>query len=416
MNTHLTPLPRWACILLAVLTATIGLAASYVTMEFFIIGLQRAEQDSLAKDALIAAGVLMIITELAAFGLAALLPAHQLKALRWRLIACGMLLLAFEAATIYVTQVTLVKSSEAMAGSVLTRIADLRTSIESRRASAAGLRQNGAQQSVSIFAASRAAGAESLRRSIEIDQQIEPLAAELAHLQAGKTATLTDVLGKSGMLIYSVSRAMLISVMGLVMFGAAGALLRSLRTPTATVAPVAPTSYRQAETVAPKNAPAGIAFPRSFAAAGLPLAAMAAPMAYAAPAAPHVPVTVPSQAHSSEIEQSHLMEPKQSHLAALAADGINQAHQVDPVKRTQKRARVTTSVPDGAKIDAGTTGKAATRYNRIKAAVQAGELKPSIRAIQAAEGGGGIVVRRYLHQLEADGVTVRAGLGWALTA
>lgn len=68
--------------LLALITAAIGLASSAVTLDFFVLGLQRLEADALARDALIAAGVLMIVTELAAFGLAALLPVAQLRALR----------------------------------------------------------------------------------------------------------------------------------------------------------------------------------------------------------------------------------------------------------------------------------------------------------------------------------------------
>ena len=69
---------------------------------------------------------------------------------------------------------------------------------------------------------------------------------------------------------------------------------------------------------------------------------------------------------------------------------------------------------DGQKRDTGTTGKASGRYERIKSAVAGGKLKPSIRALQAEEGGGSLVARRYLHQLEAEGVTVRAGRGWKL--
>ena len=217
-NMHL---PRWAYILLALLAAVIGLASSVVTTQFFIIGLNRTEPDALARDALIAAGVLMIVTELAAFGLAAMLPKAQLRALRWRLMACGLALLAFEAATIYVTQVTLVKSSESVAGATSTRMANLQASIDSRRAAAAGLLANGVKQSGSIHGFNRSAGASALSQSIAADKQTGAMADELAALQAGKSPTLTDVLGESWMLVYAVARALLISMMGLVMFSAA---------------------------------------------------------------------------------------------------------------------------------------------------------------------------------------------------
>ncbi|MEO8120129.1 MAG: hypothetical protein ABI606_12525, partial [Rhodoferax sp.] len=107
-STDNTPLSPGAYQLLAALAALIGLASSFVTAKFFVLGLERVEPDSLAREGLIAAGVLMVVTELAAFGLAALLPRAPLRELRWRLMMCGMLLLAFETATIFVTQVTLV--------------------------------------------------------------------------------------------------------------------------------------------------------------------------------------------------------------------------------------------------------------------------------------------------------------------
>jgi hypothetical protein len=71
-----------------------------------------------------------------------------------------------------------------------------------------------------------------------------------------------------------------------------------------------------------------------------------------------------------------------------------------------------TAVADGSKLDAGTSGNAAARYKRVKSAVSAGSLKPSVRAIQAVEGGGTLVVRRYLQKLAEEGVIVPKGRGW----
>ncbi|MEC5213291.1 hypothetical protein RCH06_001837 [Polaromonas sp. CG_9.5] len=390
-------LPRWLYLVLAVLAAAIGLASSAVTAKFFIFGLQRVEPDTFAREALIAAGLLMIVTELAAFGLAALLPKHQLRALRWQLMGCGVLLLAFESATIYVTQVTLVKAGESAALSSGTRMADLRASIDSRRAAAAGLRANAARQSGSIHGVNRVAGATALRQSLNADQQVEPLAAELARLQAEQRPTLTDVLGSSGMLAYSVARALLISIMGLVMFGAAGALLRgALCLPVRAVAvPVALPVRAQASTLPawttrmPKVGTAA-------AAAAVPMGAMAAPMATYAPPLP----TPPSISAPAVLRQA------QATLAGVPA-------QAQPAPR---RARRATAVADGQKMDAGTRGKAAARYLRIKSAVLAGSLKPSVRSLQAAEGGGTLVARRYLQQLAAERVIERAGQGWVRIA
>lgn len=401
MNTHSTDhsLPRWLYLVLAVLAAAIGLASSAVTAKFFVFGLQRVEPDTFAREALIAAGLLMIVTELAAFGLAALLPKHQLRALRWQLMLCGVLLLAFESATIYVTQVTLVKAGESAALSSSTRMADLRASIDSRRAAAAGLRANAARQSGSIHGVNRVAGATALRQSLNADQQVEPLAAELARLQAEQRPTLSDVLGSGGMLAYSVARALLISIMGLVMFGAAGALLRgALCLPVRAVpVPVAVPARTQASTLPawttrmPKVGTAA-------AAAAVPMSAMAAPMATYAPPLP----TPPSISAPAVLRQA------QATLAGVPAQA-----QPAPAPRRAHRA---TAVADGQKMDAGTSGKAAARYHRIKSAVLAGSLKPSVRSLQAAEGGGTLVARRYLQQLAAERVIERAGQGWVRIA
>jgi hypothetical protein len=52
------------------------------------------------------------------------------------------------------------------------------------------------------------------------------MAAELAKLQAGAKPTMGSVLGQTGTQIYGIIRGLLISAMGLVMFSAAGALVR----------------------------------------------------------------------------------------------------------------------------------------------------------------------------------------------
>lgn len=222
-------MPRWAYVFLAAIAAAIGLAASVITAKFFVLGLERIEPDNIARDVLIATGILMILTELLAFGLAALLPSNQLRALRTKLIVCGALLLTFEVATIYITQVALMQNAAVSATAAETKINGLQKSIENRRAAAQSLRVNGESQSASTNAWTRTLGAKALREALQAEQQIDPMVAELAQLQSQVRPNLANVIGETGVLIYSVTRAFLISVMGLVMFGAAGALLRESR-------------------------------------------------------------------------------------------------------------------------------------------------------------------------------------------
>lgn len=217
--------PRWAFVVLAVITATIGLSASWVTAQFFILGLERLEPDPLAKGILVIAGVLMIVTELAAFGIAALLPRQKFASERKRLIATGLVLLAFEAITICVTQGALDKSTETAAHASIARMDELKLSINARRTSAESLRTNGTTQSASSNAWTRTLGAAALRDALKVEAQIEPLANELAQLQASARPTTTSVLGERGTMFYGIAKGLLISSMGVIMFGVAGSLL-----------------------------------------------------------------------------------------------------------------------------------------------------------------------------------------------
>ena len=289
-------MPRWAYGTLAAAAAAIGLAASVITAKFFILGLERLEADNAARDILIATGILMILTELLAFGLSALLPARQLRALRTKLIICGTLLLTFEVATIYITQVALMQNATAAATASETKINGLIASIDSRRAAAKSLRANGTAQSESSNAWTRTLGAKALRDALQAEQQIDPLTAELAQLQSEARPNLTAVIGQDGMLVYSVMRAFLISAMGLVMFGAAGALLRESRPKTAALPAAAlPTP------AAPAPVPTA-ARKQNFQLAGFSLAPLVfTPMTAAAIPAPAAPApaetaTTPSTA------------------------------------------------------------------------------------------------------------------------
>lgn len=225
-NSEAPFLPRWAYLLIAAVTAAIGLASSAVTAKFFVLGLDKMESDPVARSVLVATGVLMIVTELAAFGIAALLPAHKLRSMRTTLLACGALLLAFEATTIYVTQAAIDQASEVEANSNAQRIRELQLSIDSRRAAAKSLRANGDTQSSSSNAWTRTLGASALRDALRVEEQITPMAAELAKLQGGTKPTMGSVLGQTGTQVYGIVRGLLISAMGLVMFSAAGALVR----------------------------------------------------------------------------------------------------------------------------------------------------------------------------------------------
>lgn len=345
-------LPAWAYRALALLAGAIGLTASAVTAQFFIVGLQLIEADAPARDALVAAGVLMIVTALSAFFVSALLPAQQLRALRAQLLLCASLLVAFECSTIYLTQRAMISTADALASSLQTRIDHAQDSITAHRATATALRSNGAAQSDSKYHWIRSDGAATLQRAAVIDQQIAPLAHELASLQAQQRPTITAALGHDGMLAYSVARALLVSITGLVMCGAAGALLRAARHINAapTLQPAAATAALPVATVAPASS--------RWRSVALPLTAITlTPAVFAAAPAP-------------------------------------------PAAPALRATPIATATPTDA------------RYERLRTGVQRGDIKPSVRAMHAAVGGSTLAMRDYQAQLVADGVIERHGQGY----
>lgn len=68
----------------------------------------------------------------------------------------------------------------------------------------------------------------------------------------------------------------------------------------------------------------------------------------------------------------------------------------------------------GWRRDCGVDEANGHRYRTIRSAVAAGQLKPSVRAIQAAAGGGTEIVRAYLQEMVREGVIVRQTKGYAL--
>lgn len=371
-------LPAWAYRLLALAAGAVGIAASVVTARFFIVGLQLLETDAPTRDALIAAGGLMIVTELAAFFLAALLPAERLRTLRLQLLLCAGLLLAFECATIYLTQRALNSTAEAQQNGLQTRISQAQASIEVNRQTAAALRENSVAQSSSKYPSVRQDGAASLQRAAEIDQRTAALAHELASLQMQQRPTVAAALGHTGMLAYSVARALLVSGMGLVMCGAAGSLLRSARQASAAqLQPAAPeiaTALQHDQTVAPPVATVASSFSR-WRSAAIPLASVAvAPTAFAVPAWAPLQASTVSAAPSDTAAESVAQKPPPA--------------------------------PDMAGND--------ERYRQLLDSVRRGDITPSVRALHAAVGGSTLSIRAYQQKLLEDGVIEKHGQGYRL--
>lgn len=449
-------LPRWACLALAALCAGLGGWASVVTLRYFEFGARALEADEAARALASTTALLLVVLEMAAFALAALLPRQRLRAQRWGLAVLAVSVLAFECLTIVLVQQGITRAADVGAEARQQRVIELRASITALRATAEELRNAAAASSQSKVLASRQSAAESLGAALETERLVQARTAELAELQAALRPTTTQILGEQGALAYSVTRGLLVSVAGLVLFGAAGSLLRAAGEGAAPagVSAAAPVSAPAVPDVS--RAVSGVSMPMAPVRIGASFALAAAPLAVGAP----VPLQAVPGGDSQAFPQGGWMplprlKPAAAPLAGggsgvsgdvaaeraadvpgVAADvsagvsdgvaGVSAAvHEVacavtaDEVEAVETLA-TPVPAPDGAAasgaedapLPAADGAGADARLERVRAGVRDGSIAPSIRGVQAAVRCGAPMVRRYLAQLEAEGLIRRTERGY----
>jgi hypothetical protein len=454
-------LPRWACLALAALCAGLGGWASVVTLRYFEFGARALEADEAARALASTTALLLVVLEMAAFALAALLPRKRLRAQRWGLAVLAVSVLAFECLTIVLVQQGITRAADVGAEARQQRVIELRASITALRATAEELRNAAAASSQSKVLASRQSAAESLNAALDTERLVQARTAELAELQAALRPTTTQILGEQGALAYSVTRGLLVSVAGLVLFGAAGSLLRAAgegAAPAGVSGEAAPVSVaavpgvsRVVSGVSPPVAPVRIG--ASFALAMAPLAAgatvppQAVPGGYspvfpqggwvptpgATPAAAPLPggdsgvsegvtagraADVPGVAAGVSADVSDgvagvsaaVREAACAVSAAVAADEVQAV--AAPAAAVPPPDGPAASGAEDASLPAADSAGADARLERVRAGVRDGSIAPSIRGVQAAVRCGAPMVRRYLAQLEAEGLLRRTERGY----
>jgi hypothetical protein len=434
---------------IACMALALGLMALYVSREYAqanltVLGLDKAALDvrSYSIDLLLLADIVLVFT-------AAMMPRIKFAKLRWKLLTLAGAIWAFDVLATYQARIGIVMQGTSIAESTDLHTSQLKASIESARATADGLRQSAAKQATSIFPASRADGAASLRAAADADRRAEAMTAQLAALSKGKAPTEESVWGRwTPWKMFA--EVLLIGLVNLAMFILTGEMVRAARdirsapaakpasaTAPATAAPKASTLPRWSSAMPKASIPA-------YAAAAVPLGAMGAPLATFAPPLPtppsisvpavlrQDPAAVPAQVQldiatvPTQVQQATATVPERvqspsvpAASAAVPAAALAEVAPAAQVKtgtvkpaKAKRKARASTVAVDGNKMDSGTKGKAAGRYQRIKDAVLAGNLKPSVRSLREKETCGGVVAKRYLQQLASEGVIERKGQGW----
>lgn len=370
-------LPRALYAVLALLCAVLGLWASIITFRYFRHGAMALEADPVAQALAVSAAVMLVAVEMGAFSLAGLLPAQKLWAVRWKLLALAGAVLLLEVFTIVAVQMALTQGAEMSQQATAQRAQDLRRQITQAETEAAALRAQSGQLASAEHAWVKAGAPKLAAMAASATAKTDGLYAELAKVDGAKHPTLVGLLGEDWALAYAVARGLLISCAGLVFWGAAGVLWRVFS--AGDHSPVLQAVQAvQPPAVAPAVAPAvpPVWKPWTWSAA--------VPLALGAVAG------VPSAAHASAADVAQVSKPQKAKPAV---------REVQPQK-----------------VDTGTGDRDGSRYRRVRDAVKAGSLRPSIPAIQKAEGGSYRTVTGYLDQMAADGLIRKhpSGRGWVL--
>lgn len=392
-------LPRWGYIALTVVCVGMGVWAGYVTLEYFKHGARALESDAELQALALVAALMFVASEMGSFLIAAMMTERQLWARRWALTLFAFSVLGLEVCTIVAVQLALTTGADMGQATIAQREKDLRGRIADIESDAAITRDAGATQTMAakgikdagarawaLQQASKTVGKASAR-SAELSRLHEQLEA----LTAQKRPTLVGILGKDNALYYAVARGILISMGGLVFFGAAGAFLRMARggKPANEVPQpeVKPARSFIRESVKPEGASTHWDWEGLIKRAGLALGL--ASLAGAANAAP--PIT-PKQVQTEGGEYTQ--------TSVKAAP--------DTPKRVQSKKRAKRVHTDAEKR------KYALLLKDVSEAVQARRIKPVQEAIKAYADCGQTVAERLQLDMQAAGLIKRLGRGWKL--
>lgn len=238
----------------------IGAAASVVAIRFFMVSVQSQESDPAIRAVLTFTAVLFVVAEVGLFSLAGLLTRAKHKALRTRLVLAGCVLLAFEVASIFGAQVVIAAGDDARAQATQTRITELKASIARQRQTATALVEAGRVSGQSVIASSRQSGLSAMEKAADLETTTLALSTELARLEAAKVPTQTGIFGEVGTVVMGAIRAVLVSGIGLLMFGLAGVLWRVAHDETHPEPDPAPAPETRVD-IGPQADPVGVPVP-----------------------------------------------------------------------------------------------------------------------------------------------------------
>lgn len=446
------PLSIGTAVLVTVIAVPICATAFYVNRDYAVANLIILQLDEASLAVRKLSIDLFLSTDVAAFFIIALLIGRKYKYWRFKLFILGLVIWAFDCATMYQSRFGIMLASQNVSTKATGEAENNKKSIERYRASADSWMATAAEQrqrgQIKKGAESQALADEALKAA----EKLQPSAAK-SPTDKKEVAAVTEVqiwgseeLAKYKAFIESV----VISLIKLFMSGLSGAMVRAIRerlffnkhaaapavAPGQPVAPgqqaaPAPAPGQEAAPAAPSFKPVGnVIAPKDFsglsystkatlAGAGA-LAAMAAPtIVQAAPRMPAPAVPAAGQPVINDIPAPMnvgLSSPANGDVLTSAKPVIGDipAPVIDDIPDTPKTARKQRAPREGMAMDTGTGPLDGFRYRRAMEGIKAGQIRPSIAGLYEGVEVTAPTARRFLEAMEEAGVVVRKGRGYVL--
>lgn len=373
----------------------LALGSAALTAAFLVLGIQATEPESPARWAKVAAGIFLIAVELSAFGAVAWLAGRDMRLARVLLVVLGAAVIGLDVTVMSITQIAIGTSADHASTAVHGHAQQLRDQIKAARDTSATLRANAARQTDSRHDWSRQQAAKTAALAAQTEASIAPLVAQLAEIErsaVGTSATVASIAGQNWMIGVSIALSVILTASGLISSYVAGKAFKRAQGALTMEQQILGFLHEL------RGAPAPLQQLRD----GSPAPTRLRTFKRHSPRATRFKIKTAGRPAVSLSKQQDDAEPDPEPEPAPPAAG-----ETETVRRP--RARVVR--PTRSK-DTGTSAEDGSRYQRVLAAVQAGELTPSVRNIQKRFGGSPQTIQGYQNAMLAAGVIVQAGQGY----
>ena len=245
---NMTKTQRAMNLLMCIICAGFAGWASVIDIKYLQHGMQALEDNNSLRELTIASAIMFVSLEMAAMFVAATMSGRELFARKWGLIIFSGAVFALGVITIVATQIALTTGSDDKQLDLRQAELDIRKRIADVENQASIQREFGLQQGMAASHVKDAAGrAWAMQQAVKtVDKaqknaaELQVLNAQLTGIVAQKKPTVIGIIGKDWANYYSVFRGVMISLGGLVFFGAAGAFLRLAIKPSPDAKQIAP--------------------------------------------------------------------------------------------------------------------------------------------------------------------------------